>query len=53
MNYRADEKRYDNMKYRKCGNSGLYLPVISLGLWQNFGEETPLGIQKEKIVQSF
>ncbi|MDU1910572.1 L-glyceraldehyde 3-phosphate reductase [Fusobacterium sp.] len=53
MKYVADEKRYENMKYRKCGNSGLYLPVISLGLWQNFGEETPLDIQKKKLFKAF
>ncbi len=35
--YFPDDKRYDNMLYRKCGSSGLKLPVISLGLWQNFG----------------
>jgi L-glyceraldehyde 3-phosphate reductase len=37
MTYRADDKRYDSMEYRRCGRSGLDLPVISLGLWQNFG----------------
>ncbi len=35
--YMADEKRYEKMNYRRCGNSGLRLPAISLGLWQNFG----------------
>ena len=35
--YNANEKRYDKNIYRKCGNSGLRLPMISLGLWQNFG----------------
>lgn len=35
--YNASENRYDNMIYRRCGKSGLKLPVISLGLWQNFG----------------
>lgn len=35
--YTADEKRYDTMIYRLCGNSGLKLPAISLGLWHNFG----------------
>lgn len=35
--YRADSKRYDNMIYRRCGRSGIKLPVISLGLWHNFG----------------
>jgi L-glyceraldehyde 3-phosphate reductase len=37
MTYRADDKRYDTMEYRRTGRSGLKLPVISLGLWQNFG----------------
>ncbi len=35
--YLADEKRYDRMKYLRCGNSGLFLPRVSLGLWHNFG----------------
>lgn len=33
--YKADEGRYQSMRYRYCGNSGLQLPVISLGLWHN------------------
>jgi L-glyceraldehyde 3-phosphate reductase len=37
MTYRADTARYDTMQYRRSGQSGLKLPVISLGLWQNFG----------------
>lgn len=37
MTYRADPARYDTMEYRRTGRSGLKLPVISLGLWQNFG----------------
>ena len=37
MAYKADDQRYDNMKYRRTGRSGLKLPAISLGLWQNFG----------------
>ena len=37
MTYRADTARYDTMQYRYSGRSGLKLPVISLGLWQNFG----------------
>lgn len=36
--YRADEKRYEQMKYNRCGRSGLLLPAVSLGLWHNFGE---------------
>lgn len=35
--YCANEKRYANMKYNRCGKSGLNLPAISLGLWHNFG----------------
>jgi len=35
--YKASEKRYDTMAYRRCGRSGIQLPAISLGLWHNFG----------------
>ena len=35
--YIANDKRYDEMKYYRCGNSGLKLPAVSLGLWHNFG----------------
>ncbi|HUI77879.1 MAG TPA: L-glyceraldehyde 3-phosphate reductase [Bryobacteraceae bacterium] len=35
--YAAREQRYDTMRYRRCGASGLFLPVVSLGLWHNFG----------------
>jgi len=37
MSYVADEKRYEGAQFRQCGRSGLVLPPISLGLWQNFG----------------
>lgn len=40
--YRADEKRYDRMEYRRCGNSGILLPMISIGLWHNFGHTDDL-----------
>ncbi len=36
--YKPSETRYDSMLYRRCGNSGLKLPAISLGLWHNFGD---------------
>ena len=36
--YLEDEKRYDTMVYNRCGNSGLKLPLVSLGLWHNFGD---------------
>jgi len=42
MTYVAAADRYDRMQYRRCGRSGLDLPAISLGLWQNFGGERPL-----------
>ena len=38
MSYTANAFRYEQMKYRRCGNSGLKLPLISLGLWHNFGK---------------
>ena len=41
MHYHPSENRYDKMVYRKCGQSGLKLPAISLGLWHNFGEDFP------------
>jgi L-glyceraldehyde 3-phosphate reductase len=41
MPYIPAEDRYDRMIYRRCGNSGLMLPAISLGLWHNFGHDTP------------
>lgn len=37
MNYIPDEHRYDNMRYNRCGNSGLKLSAVSLGFWHNFG----------------
>jgi len=41
MPYTPDAARYDSMPYRRCGASGLKLPAISLGLWHNFGGDTP------------
>lgn len=38
MKYTANEKRYDSIEYRSCGDSGLKLPSVSLGLWHNFGD---------------
>ena len=35
--YRADERRYDGMEYRRCGRSGVLLSAVALGLWHNFG----------------
>ncbi|AWN15834.1 L-glyceraldehyde 3-phosphate reductase [Salinisphaera sp. LB1] len=41
MSYTPSESRYESMVYRRCGRSGLKLPAVSLGLWHNFGEDTP------------
>ena len=41
MTYVPAADRYDTMQYRRCGSSGLKLPAISLGLWHNFGHDTP------------
>ncbi len=42
MPYVPAENRYASMKYNRCGRSGLKLPAVSLGLWHNFGEDTPM-----------
>lgn len=51
--YCADNKRYDNMKYNRCGKSGIKLPALSLGLWHNFGENTPFGTAREMVLGAF
>jgi L-glyceraldehyde 3-phosphate reductase len=51
--YVADEGRYDRMRYRRCGRSGLDLPAISLGLWQNFGGERPLEPSRAILRRAF
>ena len=38
MNYTPNQKRYEDIEYKKCGESGLKLPAVSLGLWHNFGD---------------
>lgn len=53
MAYQVGEDRYENMQYKRCGRSGLLLPLISLGLWQNFGLEKTLKEQKEIIFRAF
>ena len=45
--YKPANTRYDKMDYRKCGNSGLKLPAISLGLWHNFGGDTRHDLKRE------
>jgi L-glyceraldehyde 3-phosphate reductase len=52
--YLANADRYDGrMPYRTCGNSGLRLPAITLGLWHNFGDTTPLQTQREMLITAF
>lgn len=51
--YQAQEKRYENMQYRSVGKSGLKLPLISLGLWHNFGDVDPLDNQRKLIFKAF
>lgn len=50
---KANDNRYDNMIYRRCGHSGLKLPLISLGLWNNFGGFDDFNTAKEIIFTSF
>ena len=53
MTYVAAPDRYDQgMPYRRCGHSGVKLPAISLGLWQNFGSDTPPDLQRSIILRA-
>ncbi len=49
----ADEKRYDTMKYNRCGESGLMLPAVSLGLWQNFGHKGCFANMEQMVHTAF
>ncbi len=51
--YQANADRYDSMVYRRCGRSGLKLPVISLGLWHNFGGTTPHETKRDMCLTAF
>ena len=51
--HNINENRYDEMKYIKCGNSGLYLPRVALGLWHNFGSVDPIENQKAIVFEAF
>ena len=53
MTYVAAEDRYESMKYRRCGASGISLPGLSLGLWQNFGADRPLETAREIVRRAF
>lgn len=51
--YKASENRYSDMKYNRCGNSGLLLPSVSLGLWHNFGDTAQYANMKELCFTAF
>ncbi|WP_100406088.1 L-glyceraldehyde 3-phosphate reductase [Bacillus solitudinis] len=53
MVYVANENRYTNMKYNRCGNSGLLLPSLSLGLWHNFGGVDPYENGRSMLRRAF
>jgi L-glyceraldehyde 3-phosphate reductase len=53
MTYIAAGDRYDGRHYRRCGRSGVKLPEVSLGLWQNFGDESPLDTQRAILHRAF
>jgi L-glyceraldehyde 3-phosphate reductase len=54
MSYRAAADRYEGqMQYRRCGRSGLDLPVLSLGYWHNFGDERPFEVQRAIARRAF
>jgi L-glyceraldehyde 3-phosphate reductase len=51
--YRAADERYESMPFRRTGRSGLLLPAVSLGLWQNFGDVNPLATQRAVLRRAF
>jgi L-glyceraldehyde 3-phosphate reductase len=51
--YVPAEDRYEQMRYRRCGRSGIKLPAISLGLWQNFGDDRPLQTSRAILRRAF
>ncbi len=53
MQYQPNPNRYQQMQYRRCGNSGIQLPAISLGLWQNFGNTDDVNVYTETLHIAF
>jgi len=51
--YIPSPERYDTMQYRRCGRSGIQLPAVSLGLWQNFGDDRSLDSQRAILRRAF
>lgn len=53
MTYSASADRYERIPYRRVGRSGLVLPALSLGLWHNFGDSTPIERQRAMLRTAF
>jgi L-glyceraldehyde 3-phosphate reductase len=53
MSYTASRHRYEEMQYRTCGRSGLKLPLMSLGMWHNFGDTTSIATQRDMLRTAF
>lgn len=53
MVFKADKNRYETMQYRRCGQSGLKLPAVSLGLWHNFGDTTLIDNSRQLLQRAF
>lgn len=53
MHYLASSTRYESMHYRTCGHSGLKLPLLSLGMWHNFGDTTSMATQRDMLRTAF
>ncbi|EOF9300342.1 L-glyceraldehyde 3-phosphate reductase [Enterobacter bugandensis] len=53
MGYQPDKNRYQTMEYRRCGQSGLRLPAVSLGLWHNFGDATLIENSRQLLQRAF
>ncbi|MEO0636860.1 MAG: L-glyceraldehyde 3-phosphate reductase [Pseudomonadota bacterium] len=53
MTYMPSPNRYDSMVYRRCGHSGVQLPAVSLGLWHNFGHDTPHQTKRDMCRTAF
>ena len=53
MTYLTAPDRYEHTPYRRCGRSGIELPAVSLGLWQNFGDDRPIVTQRAILRRAF
>ena len=53
MSYVAADDRYQSTTYRRCGRSGVQLPLISLGLWHNFGDDRSIDTQRAILRRAF